>query len=261
MLTATTYFNVIARDYPATLARTASDATVARESKYYLANIGKVKSVDALLKNDRLYAYAMKAFGLSDMMNAKGLIRKVLEGGVSGGKALANSLHDPRYKALATAFNFKANGAATTQAEAAQQNVVDKYVEINLESNVGKQNAGVQMALYFQRMAPNVTSAYSLLADKTLLKVVQTAFGLPAAMSQGSLDLQAKTIDNLMKVSDLQNPVKLQKFIERFTASYDSTNATTPPTTPISALFDSSGTVGLNSDLLLRLANLKLGGS
>jgi Protein of unknown function (DUF1217) len=43
----------------------------------------------------------VKAFGLSDMMNAKALIRKVLEGGISDPKSLANTLNDPRYKALA----------------------------------------------------------------------------------------------------------------------------------------------------------------
>ncbi len=54
---------------------------------YFQANIGKVKTVNDLLNNSELYNYVMTAFGLSDMTYAKGLIRKVLEGGVSSSKA------------------------------------------------------------------------------------------------------------------------------------------------------------------------------
>jgi hypothetical protein len=263
MLNATTYYRAITKDYSRTLAGTASGVTVSRETDYFLANIGKVKSADALLKNNKLYAYVMKAFGLTDKINAKGLIRKVLEGGLSGPKSLATTLHDPRYKALATAFNFAANGAATTSMTAAQQGTADKYVQQTLEANVGQQNEGAAMALYFQRMAPNISTAYNILGDKTLLKVVQTAFGLPVSMSQQNIDMQAKLINNQLKIGDLQNPAKLKKFIERFTATYDSKNTSTAPTNPTSAMLFSSagGAAGVSSDLLLRLANLKLGGS
>jgi hypothetical protein len=103
MLNATAYFSVVTRDYARSLASVASDTAVARESKYYLANIPGIRSVDAFMKNDRLYTFAMKAFGLSDMMNARGLIRKVLEGGIANSNSLANTLHDTRYKALAAA--------------------------------------------------------------------------------------------------------------------------------------------------------------
>jgi hypothetical protein len=259
MLNATTYFNVVTKNYVKTLAGAASDPAVARESKYYLANISKVQSVDAFMKNDRLYTFAMKAFGLADMMSAKGLIRKVLEGGVANSKSLANTLHDPRYKALATALDFAGKGATATSAAAAKKGIVDKYVEQSLEANVGKQNSGARMALYFQRMAPGVTSAYGILGDKTLLSVVETAFGLPITMSQQSIESQARIITAHLKISDLQSPAKLQKILERFTANYDSKHASDVPATLTSALAVSSP--GISQDLLLSIANLKLGGS
>jgi hypothetical protein len=260
MLTATIYFNAITKDYSRTLSATAAEPAVTRETNYFLANIGKVQSAKDLIHNSKLYTYVMKAFGLSDMMNAKGLISKVLEGGVSSSKSLANTLNDPRYKALATAFNFAADGTNTTSSMALQQTTVSNYIEQTLETNVGQQNPGTQMALYFQCMAPNITSAYNILGDKTLLKVVQTALGLPVSMSQVNIDIQAKMITGQLKIADLQNPVKLQKFIERFTATYDSTNTSAAPTTPLTPLFDTSNTVGISSNLLLSLANLKLGG-
>lgn len=259
MLTATLYYNSIVKNYSKTLATTAAEPTVARATQYYLANIGNVKSVDDLLNNNKLYTFVMTAFGLSDMMNAKGLICKVLEGGISSNTSLANTLNDPRYKALATAFNFAANGAAATQATSAQQGAVGNYVEQTLETDAGKQNQGVQMALYFQRMAPSITSAYNILADKQLLSVVQTALGLSPTMSQEPIDTQATLLNKALKISDLQNPAKLQKFIERFTATYDLKNATTQTAPATSALLVSSP--GISSSLLLQIANLKLGGS
>lgn len=259
MLNATVYFNIITKNYPKTLASTASDAAIARDSKYYLAHIGDAKSVDAFMKNEKLYTFAMKAFGLSDMMNAKGLIRKVLTGGVASSKSLANTLNDPRYKALAAALDFSGLGAAATSAKAATKGVVDKYVEQSLEANVGKQNAGAQMALYFQRLAPGVKSAYGILGDKTMLSVVQTALGLPVSMSQQPIDTQARMISDRLKISDLQDPAKLHKLIERFTATYDSKHTSSGPLNPTSALGVTSP--GISQDLLLSIANLKLGGS
>jgi hypothetical protein len=259
MLTATDYFNAITKDYSKTLATIAAEPAVARETKYFKANIGKVKTADDLIKNSKLYTYVVKAFGLSDMMNAKALIRKVLEGGISDPKSLVNTLNDPRYKALAATFNFASDGVNTTSSAALQQTTVSNYVEQSLEANAGQQNQGTQMALYFQRLAPNVTNAYGILANKTLLSVVQTALGLPVSMSQESIDVQAKLITAKLKIADFQNPVKLQKFIERFTATYDAQSPTPVSAVPASALLVNSP--GISSGLLLSFANLKLGGS
>jgi len=256
MLTATLSFTSITRNFSQSLARTAASTTVARESAYYLDNIGKVKTVDDLLGNSRLYNYVLTAFDLDDMHNAKGLIRKVLEGGVARSDSLANTLHDKRYKALAAAFDFPANGTATTATTAARQGTVDRHVEVVLEANAGKQNEGARMALYFRRMAPKVTSATGILADKTLLEVVQTAFGLSKSMSFQSIDKQAKLIGKYLDVADLTDPAKLQKLIARFTANYDAKHTQADGGLSVFG----TGSIGISPALLSSLANLKLGG-
>ncbi len=259
MLTSTLYYSITTRDYAKTLANTAADPTVKRDTAYFQANIGKVKTVDDLLKDGKLYTYVMKAFGLGDMTYAKGLIRKVLEGGVSNRASLANTLNDPRYKALATTFDFAAKGAATTGSSSTQKTTVGDYVEQALEAKVGNTSTGAQMALYFQRMAPNITSAYSILGDKTLLSVVQTALGLAPSMSFEPIDQQATIIGGLLKIGDLQNPAKLQQFILRFTAKYDAANPSGTAATPTSALDVTSP--GISQGLLLSIGNLRMGGA
>jgi hypothetical protein len=257
MLTATLSYTAITRDYAQSLTRTAADPTVARETKYYLDNIGKVKTVDDLLNNSRLYNYVLNAFDLGEMRSAKGLIRKVLQGGVSDPDSLANTMYDRRYKALASAFDFPANGAETTSKTAARQGTTDRYLDRSLEANAGRQNEGARMALYFKRVAPNITSTTGILADKTLLMVVQTAFGLARSMSFQPIERQANLIEKHLAIADLKDPAKLQKLIVRFTANYDAKNSQTTA----SAYSFGSGSIGLSSSLLSSLANLKLGGS
>lgn len=250
----------ITKDLDKTLARTADQPDVARATEYYKANIGSVKSVDDLMKNDKLYRYVMKAYGLEDMTYGKALMRKVLEGGIDDKDALANKMTDPRFKALATAFNFPTFGASTTITDAVEKDTVDAYMRQSLEQSAGKDNEGVRLALYFQRKASSVTSAYGILADSALLKVAQTALGLSELTSLQDIDQQAKTINGLMDIVDLQDPAKVQKFIEKFTAKYDATNAQTTANNPILSLFQTSSSVTIGADIYASLQNLKLGG-
>ena len=243
-------------------AATAADPQVKNDTAYYLANIGKVTSVADLTGNYRLFSYAMKAYGLEDMDYAKGLITKVLEGGVTSSKALANTLTDPRYKAFAQAFDFAGQGSSVTSSTAVTTGTTAKYVEQSLEDKQGQQNSGVQLALYFTRNAPTVTSIYGLLADKNLLKVVQTAFGLAASAST-DIDVQAAALGKLVDVTDLQDPAKVQKLVERFTAMWDASgnNASSDASSLAQIFAGSSTAAGFSSDLLLSLQGLRLGGA
>ena len=89
-------YRMYTADIAKTVQRTLSDAQVAREHAYYNENIGKVKSVDDLLKDQRLYAYAMKAHGLEDMTYAKAFMRKVLESDLTKEDSFVRKLVDPR---------------------------------------------------------------------------------------------------------------------------------------------------------------------
>ena len=85
-------------------------------------------------------------------------------------------------------------------------------------------------------MAPTITSAYSILADKALLQVTQTALGLPTSMSNADIDVQANMITKKLKISDLQDSDKLNKFLARFSALYDVNNSDITQTNPAIAI-------------------------
>jgi hypothetical protein len=202
-------------------AMTAAEPAVKSATAYYEANIGKATSIQAFVGNYRLLSYALNAYGLGDQIHNTALITQVLEGGVANPKSLANTLSNANWRAFATAFNFAGGEAASVSSESAVQTTTADYVEQQLESDQGAQNVGVQLGLYFQRVAPTVTSEYGILADKNLLEVAQTIFGLSSATSASSIDTQAQTLSKLMPLSDLQDPKSLTRLVERFTALYD----------------------------------------
>ena len=102
----------------------------------------------------------------------------------------------------------------------------DGYMEQSLEDEAGASNQGVELALYFRRKVASgaVTSAYSVLADSALLKVVQTALGISSSSDNEDIDLQATQITNRLNLSSLKDPATLNKFISQFANLYDIAN-------------------------------------
>lgn len=256
----TTYtsYQMIAGNLTKSLERVSEQPDVARETEYYLANIGNVKTIDDFFADARLYNYAIKAHGLEDMGYAKAFMRKVLTEGIDTDDAFAKQLTDSRYTDLVESLNFARNGTAATSFEKAQKGVADKYARQTLEQNAGEENSGVRLALYFERMAPSITNAYGLLADEALAQVTRTLLQMPDEFAASDIDKQAAAIENAIDIKDFQDPAKLSKMLERFTALWEINNSS-DPYDPL-ALFGSNSGYGISSDLLLSINTLKLGG-
>ena len=260
MLTTSATYRLITRNLDRTLKQTSAEKSVALETANYLKNIGNIKSIDDFVKNTRVFTYAMNAFGLADMANAKAFMRKVLTEGVTDPKSFAHKLADDRFVAFATTFSFATTGADTTQSTDAQQGVVDRYVRQTLETQEGADNEGVRLALYFQRTAPTVKSAYGILADSALWKVVKTIFGFPDEMANAAIEKQAAAVNARLNVADLKDPVKLNKLITRFTAVWDATEDSAQD--PRLALFSTGSTqASVDLSLIMTLKALKHGGA
>ncbi len=260
MLSTIASYNFIANDIPAAIERVSSQPLVARETEYYQANIGNVKSIDDFMDDRRLFNYAMKAHGLEDFSFAQAFMRKVLEGGIDAEDAFANSLADQRYREFAETFNFVRYDSATTSFDRTQQGTVDKYLRQTLEEEAGNENQGVRLALYFERKVDSISNAYNLLADPALLRVTQTALGLPQSSSSLDIDKQAEIIASRLDIEDLKDPEKLDKFLTRFTALWEIDNPSSGSAVAPNILIGGGPTIGLDAGILSNLQNLKLGG-
>lgn len=259
MLTTIAAYRLLASDLDKSLNVTAERPQVARETAYYLANIGSVKSVNDFMADDRLYRYAMKAFGLQEMAYAKALVRKALTEGIDDQNSFANRLTDPRYREFVATFNFARLGETTTTFDRAKQGVVDRYLRQTLEEDAGQQNEGVRLALYFERKAGSIGSPFDLLADPALLKVVQTALRLPAQMSFQDIDKQAELITKRLDLDDLRDAGKLKAFVNRFLTLWEVDNPTAPAAAP-NIVIGRPAPFGIQSNLLAAIQNLKPGG-
>lgn len=241
------------------LSRIAAEPSNARESAEYLDRISNIKTVDAFLKDDRVFNYALKAHGLEDMAYAKAFIRKVLEEGIEGSGAFANQLADPRYKELAETFNFKRYGETATVFNRAQAGTVAKYNRQSLEVEAGRDNEGVRLALYFQRQAPKAENTFDLIADPALARVIQIAAGLPQSMGVLDIDKQAAMIEWRVDFASLKEPDKLARLIERFTALWDIEQPQQSIGSDTAILFADNSITGPDGDMLLALQSWRAG--
>lgn len=256
MIGTVTRYQQIARNVERALSTVAQRADVKRESDYYLANIRGVKTAEDLLKNDRLYNFAMTAFGLKDMIYGKAFMRKVLAEGLEGPKSFALQLSDPRFREFAEAFNFMRFGATATAFDRVQQGTVDRYIRIQLETDAGTSDEGLRLALYFQRKAPEVSSIFGLMGDPALYKVIHTTLGLPQSYSNTDVDTQAAFIRSRINIEDFKDPGKLETFVTRFAARWQAANGTSVASVPQVGLGRSMLT-SFDNSLLLSMQLLK----
>lgn len=238
---------------------TPDNPVLQQQTQDYLKQVVDVKSIDDFLNNDTVYTYAMKAFGLDAKLGDKTFMRKILEGGVSDPNSFANQQTDKNYAAFAAAFDFAAHGDEATTYSVPEEGTVDAYMRQTMEDEAGAQNPGVQLALYFQRKASSITSAYDILADKALAKVVRTALRLPDSTAMLDIDKQASMIESKLNVEDFQDPAKLGDFLKRFTSLYDIDNpSAAQQSSPTAILFSQPTTQGISTNLLLSIQQLKI---
>lgn len=214
-------YTLVTKNMSARLEAIAEQQYIKREIAYFRENIGNISSGEDLVEDYRLYNFAMKAFGLEEQIYAKGLMKKIFEGGVKDPKSIANMLTDTTFKEIAEAFGFAETGNLNMLISSNVEKVVSRYMNQELEVQAGESNQGVRLALYFERKAPGIDNWYEILGDSALAEVVRTAFGLPDEFAQTDIDKQVAYFEDRLSIEDLKNPEKVHKFLQRFTALWD----------------------------------------
>ncbi|BAF87244.1 protein of unknown function [Azorhizobium caulinodans ORS 571] len=253
-------YNYYQKNSAMALKTKAAEPIVKNDIAYFRANITKVKTVDEFVGNYRLFNFAMNAFGLSEMANAKAYMKKVLNSDLSDSSSFVNKLADDKFKVFARAFSNLNPTNALTTVPATADDVVGYYLNQSIETELGQTDQGVQLALYFKRNAATIKSAYSILGDPALYKVVKTVFNLPDNMGKVDIAQQKRIVDAKLNVNDLQDPTKVNKLLQRFAAIWDATN-NTAANNPILTLFNtSSSRSSVSSGAASSIIGLKYGG-
>lgn len=233
------------------------------ESDYYSATIDGIETVDQLLADKRLVSFIKTAYGFGSETISNAVLRQVLTSDVNDPTSFVNSGGNTRFRELAQAFSFSRDGTASrvtlglAQDSYALQDTQDLYVRQTMEQRAGDQNQGVRLALYFQRKASSIQSAYSILADKALTEVVMTSLGLPDSAAQADVDVLAKMISSRVDIADFKDPAKVEKFLARFAALYDLENPQSVSSIPSMLLGQQEG-VSIGMDLLASIQSIKV---
>ena len=223
-----------------------SKSQAATETSYVASAILKATSIDDIVKDPRIVSYIGKAFGEPKLTATT--LRSVLSSDLSDPKSKANVLGSD-YVSMAQAFEFTTKGTIARESNQAAQSrsavaaTNTAYIEQTIETVAGGDNAGTQLALYFARKAPTITTVYQILADPALLKFAQTSFGLPTSSSSQNIDSQAALLQKKLKIPDLRDPAKVKTLVARFAALYDLANPSTAQSN-VTALFSTSTSTG-----------------
>lgn len=234
------------------------------ESKYYQETITKTTSVSELLSDSRMVNFILEAKGIDPKSVTTEDLKKMFASDLDDPKSFVNQQPDERFAELVASFNFDQDGQltrdtlGTIQQRGAVKETQDLYLHQSLEQEQGDDDPGVRLALYFERMAPTITSAYDILGDNALLEVFRTAYNLPAEISSMDIDKQAALVKKTMKLEDLDDPEKLRKFVQRFIAMYDLQNDDGSSNAAVSVLSGTGGSI--SADTLLTLSQLNTGG-
>ncbi len=233
-----------------------------KEAKYYQDTIGKIKTVDQLLGDRKLLNVVMTAKGIDPTRVTDAYLKKIFKSDLKDPKSFANSERDLRFSELAASFNFDARGNLAHAAISGVQGLGQlletqhNYLQQALESQQGEDNPGVRLALYFERKAGDIRSAYDILADGALSKVFRTAFRLPDEVANMKIEQQAKVVDKYLNLKDLSDPQKLKSFINRFNAMYDMQNDQADSNAALATLSRGGGAGGISSSTLMALSQL-----
>lgn len=234
--------------------------TATTEAKYFSGEMQKIKTLSEFLANDRLTKFAMESLGIDPESVTKEQLEKIFTSKLDDKDSYVNKEMDPVFRRLVTAFNFNTDGTllhedrSLIQTRRGLYETLDNYLTQTLETQAGEENAGVRLALYFQRMAAGTTSYYSILADTAIQSFINTTFGIPDELANADVDTQVTMMEKYFDIQDFQDPDKVKKLIARFTIMYDSQQNTTDP---IMMLFNGSGSAGISGDTLLAVATLR----
>jgi hypothetical protein len=240
--------------------RTEVRETATEKAEKYQEKIQSVDSVSELLADRDVVDVVIGAFGFDPEEVTDDFLKQAFASDLSDPKSFVNLQSDSRWAELVASFNFDAEGnltretIGTVQQRGEVMETVNKYLRQTLEEAEGESNEAVRLALYFQRTAPTVTDAYGLIADDALMAVFRTTFGYSDEFSNMDVDQQARIIEENMDLADLQDPEKLERFLQRYTAMYD-TESGVIDSSALTILSGGSGSI--SADLLFSLAQLK----
>ena len=213
--------------------RSVFDAAPQRQrlTEYFADKIGSITTPEQLVEDRRLLTVALGAFGLSEDIDSRAFVARILSDGTSDPQALGNRLADKRYLAMAEAFGFGEGTLPATGRDGFAEGIVADYLERQFEVGVGEQNGDLRLALALQRDLGDIATKdtsddakwFTIMGQPPLRRVFETALGLPSSFGAIDLDQQLSTFRDraerqfgISEVADFADPEKMEALTRTF---------------------------------------------
>jgi hypothetical protein len=222
---------MLKRTTPVQQAAFVKQPALQRDEAYFRENIAKVTSAEELVKDRRLLRVALGAFGLDADIDNRFFIRKVLEDGTLKEGALALKLADRRYRDMSAAFGFGDFGTARIRISDFPDRILAAWKDRGFESAVGQVNDSLRLAMNAEREIGRIASGnqsddvrwFTLMGQRPLRQVLETAFGLPSSFGTLDIDKQKDMLKQKAaaafgddRVAQFADPDRMQDLIKRF---------------------------------------------
>lgn len=218
-----------------------SQAQIKRDIAYFREKISAEPSTAELVRDRRLLSVALGAFGLSDEIDKRAIIRKALSEGVINPTSFANRLNDPKWKSFAAAFSEDSRAIGNFSSPAFIADIERRYVEQSFERAVGDADGDVRLALNFRREIATIAKEANvdrlgwlkIMGSKPLRAVLEKAFNLPSSLASLDLDRQkavfaerSASVLGSSSASVLADPENVELVIRRFFAVSETQGST-----------------------------------
>lgn len=177
--------------------RVQQGVAAATEAQYYQSKIPTLTSVDDLIADPRLFAYALTAAGIDPTIASESKIRDVLTSDLSDPNSVANQITDTRYRNLAAMFSFGTDGSVPSGGAAQSADQLNQTVYLNyVKSGNGDTPAAAAFnTTYYGNAIASVTSVDDLLGNDRLLDYALTAYGIDPSTASPTMIRQVLTSD------------------------------------------------------------------
>lgn len=132
---------------------------------------------------------------------------------VSDGRATAALAQTTAGRAATAAV-----GGPKVNAASFMDQLITRFTEARFEQRVGDTSDTLRRALYAKRMLPQAANWYSVIADRNLAAVVESALNLPETFVKVDVDRQVGILKSKMDIADFKDPKKLGQMLDRYVA-------------------------------------------
>lgn len=209
--TGLTGWRFLQRTYDSQLENFSNSAQLARNTDYFLENIGKVKTAEDLTSDRRMLEVALGAFGIQDDIENRFFIQKILDEGTTAEDSLANRFSDNRYKEFSEAFGLGPGEDRQIGKDGFAESIVARFREASFEVSAGQQDDSMRVALYAQRVLGDLASPPQKSAERVAAEAVSAAVSDFASSIADDVEYYQDNIGLIETPDDLLDDLRLLK--------------------------------------------------